>query len=339
MSSISRRDLLAAGAAATLISSFALPAGAGDRPNIEFLYSPFADYAPFFVAKEMGFFDEFGADVTLSPKGNTAETIQMLASGNIETGGATWGAGLFNALSRGATVSIIATLARMPDTVPSPSPFMVSQAAWDDGIRTVADLKGKRVGIPGPGGFGMYSVAKALEKGGLTIDDVEAVYLPPPATAAAFANGALEAGWSIEPFAGKLEQEGLGRRLVEDHTFGTELGLIAFNQDFVTDNEDAVVRFMAGYLKAARLLDNGGWTDDGIVDIVAKYTGTEPQTLRGIPYTIRSQDGAIDMASVREQEAFFRARGALEYEGDADIDAVYRRDLLKRANDLVASKP
>lgn len=338
MPSIRRRDLLTAAASVALVSSLALPALAQAQPEIEFLYSPFADYAPFFVAKEMGFFDEFGANVTLSPKGNTAETIQMLASGNIQAGGATWGAGLFNALERGATVAIIATMARMPATVPSPSPFMVSQKAWDEGIKSVADLKGKRVGIPGPGGFGMFSVAKALEKGGLTIEDVEAVYLPPPATAAAFANGALEAGWSIEPFAGQLEKQGLGRRLVEDHTFGTELGLIAFNQDFVTANEDAVVRFMAGFLKAARLLDNGGWSDDKILAIVSKYTGTEPDALRGIPYTIRSEDGAIDMASVREQEAFFRKMGALEYEGEADIDAVYRLDLLKRANELVAGQ-
>ena len=222
---------------------------------------------------------------------------------------------------------------------PSPSPLMVSQAAWDAGIRSVEDLRGKRVGIPGPGGFGIYSVAKALEKGGLSVEDVEAVFLPPPATAAAFANGALEAGWSIEPFASALETQGLGRRLVEDHTFGTELGFIAFNQDFVAANEDAVVRFMAGYLKAARLLDNGGWEDDAIIDIVAKYTGTERDTLRGIPYTVRSDDGAIDMDSVREQEAFFRARGALAYEGLANIDEVYRVDLLERANALLASNP
>ncbi|WP_269931963.1 ABC transporter substrate-binding protein [Aminobacter sp. HY435] len=338
MSSITRRGLMAVAVAAALAPCLALPAWAQTQPKLEFLYSPYADYAPFFVAKEFGYFDEFGVDVTLSPKGDTAETIQMLASGNIEAGGATWGASLFNALDRGATVAIIATLARMPATVPSPSPFMVSQKAWDEGIKTVADLKGKRVGIPGPGGFGMYSTAKALEKGGLTIDDVEAVFLPPPATAAAFANGALEAGWSIEPFAQQLEKQGLGRRLVEDHTFGTELGLIAFNQDFVAANEDLVVRFMAGYLKAARLLDNGGWQDDKVVTVVSKYTGTEPDTLRGIPYTVRSEDGAIDMASVREQEEFFRKRGTLEYEGQAKIDAVYRLDLLKAANDLLASK-
>jgi ABC-type nitrate/sulfonate/bicarbonate transport system substrate-binding protein len=339
MPSIRRRDVVAAAAAATLAHLFALPAFAQQPSKLTFLYSPFADYAPFFVARELGFFRDFGVDVTLAPKAGTAETIQLLASGNAEAGAATWGAGLFNALDRGATVAIIATSARIPNTTPSPSPFMISQKAWDSGIRTVAALKGKRVGIPGPGGFGVFSVAKALEKGGLTLADIEPVYLPPPATAAAFANGGLEAGWSIEPFAQQLEKQGLGRRLVEDHTFGTELGFIAFNQDFVAKNEEAVVRFMAGYLKGARLLDKGGWTDDKILDIVAKYTGTARDSLRGIPYTIRSEDGAIDMASVREQEEFFRKRGALEYQGLAKIDAVYRVDLLKRANDLLASKP
>ncbi len=339
MTAPTRRHLLGTAVAATLAASFALPGQAQDLPQIEFLYSPFADYAPFFVAEELGYFDDFGVDVQLAPKANTAETIQLLASGNIEAGAATWGASLFNALDRGATVAIIATMARIPDTVPSPSPFMVSQQAWDEGIQSVEELRGKRVGIPGPGGFGIYSVAKALETGGLTLDDIEAVYLPPPATAAAFANGALEAGWSIEPFAKQLENEGLGKRLVEDHIFGTELGFIAFNQDYVAENEDTVVAFMAGYIKAARLLDNGGWDDDEVVAIVAEYTGTDPDFLRGIPYTVRSEDGGIDMASVREQEEFFRAEGDLSYEGEADIEAVYRTDLLERANALVAENP
>jgi NitT/TauT family transport system substrate-binding protein len=338
MSSISRRNLMAAMVAAALGLSFAGPAWTQEKPEIEFLYSPFADYAPFFVAKELGYFDEFGLDVTLSPKSGTAETIQMLASGNVVSGAATWGAGLFNSINSGATVTIVATLAKMPDTVPSPSPFMVSEQAWQDGIRDVKDLKGKRVGIPGPGGFGLYSVAKALEKGGLTVDDVEAIYLPPPATAAAFANGGLEAGWSIEPFALQLEKEGLGRRLVEDHTFGTELGFIAFNNEFAVENEDAVVNFLAAFLKAARQLDNGGWQDEKILDIVSEYTGTEKETLKGIAYTIRSEDGSIDLASVREQEEFFRARGALEYEGPIDIESVYRTDLLEKANALLAQQ-
>src|SRR5690606_7493472 len=154
MFGINRRNLLAATAAATLASSFAVPLLAQDKPSFEFLYSPYADYAPFFVAEELSYFDEFGLEVTLSPKGGTAETIQVLASGNVLSGAAPGGAGLFNSIHGGATVTIVATLAKMPDTVPSPSPFMVSEEAWQAGIREIKDLKGKRVGIPGPGGFG-----------------------------------------------------------------------------------------------------------------------------------------------------------------------------------------
>jgi len=332
-----RRNFMVAALAAGLLSG--LPQGAfAQASKVEFLYSPFADYAPFFIAKEQGFFDEFGVDVTLTPKSGTAETIQLIATGNVVSGAATWGAGLFNSIHSGATVAIVGTSSRMPNTVPSPSPFMLSQKAWDDGIRTVADLKGKRVGIPGPGGFGLFSVAKALEKGGLKVSDVEAVFLPPPATAAAFANGGLEAGWSVEPFATQMVREKLGIRFVEDHTFGTELGFIAFNKEFLEANEDAVVRFLAGYLKAARKLDSGGWTDSDVIDIVAKYTGTDRDLLTDIPYTVRPEDGSIDMASVREQEQFFREQGTLEYQGEADIDSVYRVDLLKRANELLDSK-
>lgn len=339
---VNRRNLLRNFLLSGLVAStLALPAGhaVADDVEIEFLYSPYTDYAPFMIAKDFGFFEEFGANVTLTPKGDTAETIQMLATGMIEAGGATWGAGLFNSINAGASVAIVGTLARMPDTVPSPSPFMISQKAWDEGIRTVADLKGKRVGIPGPGGFGMYSVAKALEKGGLTIDDVEAVFLPPPATAAAFANGAIDAGWSIEPFAHQLEVQKLGKPLVEDHTFGTELGFIAFNKEFVEKHEDAVVAFMAGFLKAARLLDNGGWKDDKVLDVVASYTGTDKALLTDLVQTVRSEDGSINLDSVREQEAFFRSIDKLEYEGSMDIESQYRRDLLDKANALLATKP
>lgn len=334
-----RRRLFTAGLALGAVLPSAVHAQAGKLPKIEFLYSPFADYAPFFLAKELGYFEAFGVDVKLSPKSGTSETIQMLASGNVEAGAATWGAGLFNSINRGATVAIVATMARMPATVPSPSPFMVSSAAWNSGIRTVQALKGKRVGVPGPGGFGLFSVAKALEKGGLTLKDVQLVNLPPPATAAAFANGGLEAGWSIEPFALQMERQGLAKRLVEDHTFGTELGFIAFNEGFLSKNQEAVAKFLAGYLKAARQLDQGGWKDARVLDIVARYTGGQVAVLRDISYTVRPADGAIDMASVREQEQFFRAQGTLDYKGNANIDAIYRRDILQRANRLLQSKP
>ncbi len=339
---LTRRTLLSAIAMALPAAALplsAVPAFAADAPVIHFLYSPYADYAPFFLAKEKGYFDAFGVQVELAPKTGTAETVQLLASGNAEAGGSSWGAGLFNSIVGGETITIVGTVARLPSGGASPSPFLLSKKAQEAGIKTVADLKGKRIGIPGPGGFGEYSVAKALEKGGLTLADVEPVYLPPPATAESFANGGLEAGWSIEPFASQIVGQDLAVRLVEDHVDGTELGFLAFNSDFVRDHEDAVVRFVAAYLKAARELDNGGWKDPAVRKIVADYTGSPAELFEQIALTVRSPDGSIDIASVREQEAFFRKQGQLQYEGDIDLDTIYRRDLLAKANELLANKP
>lgn len=331
---INRRSALVI-AAAAFAAAAGGPASAQEPTSLTFLYSPFADYAPFMVAKDKGYFDEFGLDVELATKTGSAETFQLLASANAEAGGATWGAGLFNAINDGATLQIAATIARIPTEGKSPSPLMVSTQAWDAGLKTAADLKGKRIGQPGPGGFGEYSIAKALEKGGLTLADVEIVNIGPPDTAAAFANGGLDAGWSIEPFSTQIEQAGIGKRLVEDHVQGTELGFIAFNSDFLKANEDAVVRFLAAYLKASRELDNGGWQDPEIRAIVSKYTGAPPELFDDIAFTVRPASGEIDLASVRDQEAFFRGQGSLTYEGDIDLATVYRTDLLEKANTLL----
>jgi NitT/TauT family transport system substrate-binding protein len=116
---------------------------------------------------------------------------------------------------------------------------------------------------------------------------------------------------------------------------GTELGFIAFNSDFLKANEDAVVRFLAAYLKASRELDNGGWKDPAIKAIVAKYTGSPPELFDNIAFTVRPANGEIDLASVRDQEAFFRKQGSLTYEGDIDLSKVYRTDLLEKANKLL----
>src|SRR5690606_19495529 len=114
-----RRSAIAAAAAA--IAAFAIgPVQAADPVKLTFLYSPFADYAPFFIAKEKGYFAEQGLDVELSSKTGSAETFQLLASANAEAGGATWGAGLFNAINDGATLSIVATIARIPTEGRSP---------------------------------------------------------------------------------------------------------------------------------------------------------------------------------------------------------------------------
>jgi NitT/TauT family transport system substrate-binding protein len=344
----STRTRIVAIATGALVAAIAVaPATAQDPPtSMEFLYSPFTDYAPFFVAEDKGYFDDYGVDVTLANKSGTAETIQLLSTAQSQAGGSTWGSAFFNSIDLGATVAVVAQLAKVPEdtALKSPVPLIVSKARFDSGeLTTVADLAPaedgtkKKVLIPGPGGFGEYSVNLALQTAGLSIDDIEQVYLGPPDALSALESGAIDAAWTIEPFP-TIWGDAVAS-ISDDHARGVELGFVAFNNEWLEANEDAATRFTAAYLKAAKELDAGGFSDPEIKDIIAKYTELDIDTLDAIGKTIRTEDGSLDEASIRDQEAYFRSVDQLTYDGEADLDSVYRRDILEAANTYLEENP
>ncbi|MBO9626937.1 MAG: ABC transporter substrate-binding protein [Microbacterium sp.] len=344
----SRRRALA-GAALLLASTLAVSAcsasgpasdpateKASDAPKITFLYSPYADYAPFFLAEEKGYFEDAGVDVELVAKGGSSgETYQQVSTGNITAGGATWGAGLFNATKAGASISVIASVSRIPESGGNPSPLLASEKS---GITDAADLEGKKIGIPGDGGFGIYSVALALESAGLTTDDVELVNLSPGDIPAALANGSVDASWSIEPISSAVVAKGLGHEILPiDYQAGVELGAMVFNTEYVEKHPAAVTAFTAAYLKAVKELADGGWDDPATQKIIAEYTDLPVETLTSIALTTQDPSGEIDWKDVARQEKFFRDRGALEFDGASGIEDIYRKDLLTKAIALADS--
>lgn len=354
-----RRGAASAGLATVLGLAALAPVAAQDAealpiPTIpetpdamEFLYAPATFYAPFFVAEDKGYFDDYGVDVTLSEKSGSAETTQLLAAGQSQSGGETWGAGLLNSIAEGAPISIVSQLAKVsddPDAVPV-SPFIVSKARYDAGeLTTVADLAPaedgtkKKVGSL-PGAFAEYSVYLALQSAGLTFDDVEVSVVPPPDAAAALDTGQIDASFTIEPLASAFAAQGLTTSISDDHAAGVELAFIAFNDAWLQDNADTAIRFIAAYLKAARELENGGWEDPAIRDIIAKWTGLDVDVLGQIGHSEASEDGSIDEASVRDQEAYFRDAGHLTYEGEADLASILRPEVLAAANAFLEANP
>lgn len=84
----------------------------------------------------------------------------------------------------------------------------------DSPIKSVAELKGKRVAV-GKGSNANYLLVKLLEKAGLKLADIEAIYLPPADARAAFESGRLDA-WAIwDPFLAAAEKQ-LGARILAD---------------------------------------------------------------------------------------------------------------------------
>jgi NitT/TauT family transport system substrate-binding protein len=82
----------------------------------------------------------------------------------------------------------------------------------------VKALQGKRVGTPSPAGSGEKMLGVLAKKHGLKLPgDIELVYLgtDAPAYVGAFKGNVIDAGMPFEPAGVVLEQEGLGRTLVD----------------------------------------------------------------------------------------------------------------------------
>lgn len=105
----------------------------------------------------------------------------------------------------------------------------------DSPIRSVADLKGKRVGFT-KGSSAHNVVVQTLEKAGLTYADITPVYLTPPDAGPAFANGSIEA-WAIwDPYFAIGETKHNGRILINAREVTKTNSFYIANRDFAKNH-------------------------------------------------------------------------------------------------------
>lgn len=101
----------------------------------------------------------------------------------------------------------------------------------DSPIRSIAELKGKRVGFT-KGSSAHNIVVQTLEKAGLTYADITPVYLTPPDAGPAFANGSIEA-WAIwDPYFAIGETRQNGRILINAREVTKTNSFYIANRDF-----------------------------------------------------------------------------------------------------------
>ena len=154
---------------------FPLTVGLGFTPNVQF--------APFYLAESAGYYRDAGLDVTLQNKIDP-DLVPLIGQGAIDIGLAD-GTSVIPAVSQGIPITYVGTIyGKFPSIV---------FAKASSGIRKPADLKGKRIGIPGRYGSSWVMLQALLSSAGLTPDDVEIVEYPDFGQGAAVAAGAVDA--------------------------------------------------------------------------------------------------------------------------------------------------
>jgi NitT/TauT family transport system substrate-binding protein len=146
-------------------------------------YIPSVQFAQFYLADQAGYYRDAGLEVTLQNKIDP-DLITLLGQGSIDIGSGD-GTSVIPAVSQGIPVVYTSTIY---GTFPA-----VVVARADSGIATAADLRGKKIGLPGKFGTSWIQLQALLASADLTEADVELVPYPDFGQSAALQQGAVDA--------------------------------------------------------------------------------------------------------------------------------------------------
>ncbi len=205
------------------------------------------------IADALGYFKEEGVVPDYQRFQSGANMTAPLGTGQIDVGAGAPSAGLFNAMARDIQIKIVADKGNV-DPPHGFEAFLVRKQLIDSGqVRSVADLKGRRVAISATGIPPEFELDTMLRTAGLTVKDVTVVTLSFPDMVTALQNGAIDMAGVIEPFSTVAQTRGLGVvfKRADEIIPGNQLSLIMYSTSFAKQT-DLARRWMRAYLRGVR---------------------------------------------------------------------------------------
>ena len=207
-------------------------------------------FVPADAAKELGFFKKRGLDVDIVAFRGGAHLVQGIAAGSVDIGldGAT---STFLGIAKGTPIKVV-TATR--DSLEAMG-VIVSHRS---GIRSVADIKGKRIGVTSHGAITDWLMVRLAEKQGWDPKTgITRVPLGPfTGQVAALKRGETDGFvWTIDG-GWEVEAEGLGKFLI---SFGeifpqADFEVMSATEKLLRERPEAVRAFMDAFFEAVRYM-------------------------------------------------------------------------------------
>ncbi len=297
----------------------------------------------FFVADKRGYFAEENLKVELVPFDAAAKMIAPLASGDLDVGGGGISAGLFNAVARGVGMRIVADKSSAYFGVGTGA-LMVRKDLVESGrYKSPVDLKGAKLAVPAAGTGTSTSLQRYFSKFGLSLHDMDLVYLSFPQMAVALQNKAIDAAFLTEPNETAVTRRGDAVKIAgDDEMFPNhEIAVTLFSEKFIHERRDIAVRFVRAMLRGVRdyvaTVEDGKLSGPGSADMIAilvQYSMIkDPAVYRGITVHGCDPDGKLNLESLQTDFDYFKSEGLIEGKVsvadvvDASIAAEAVRDL------------
>ena len=179
-------------------AEFIVPAIAAKLTPVRAAYIPVVSWLPAWVAKDKGFFESNGLDVTLSVTQNLSVLPGTL--GRQFDFAPSTPPDLIKAVLAG--IDVVAVAGQGIETKDNPSTHLIVRK--DSAITSMQDLKGKVIATPALGAIIHVSVLHGLKKNGIDPASIRAVEVPFPNMPDQLKAGNVDAVEALEPFAGQL---------------------------------------------------------------------------------------------------------------------------------------
>jgi NitT/TauT family transport system substrate-binding protein len=307
-----------------------------DLGTIRVGYLPITGFVPFFVAQDLGYFEEQGLTVEMEGFRTGDDMIAPLSLGDLDVGGGETGPALFNAINLGLDVRVVGALASQPPGYGG-VPLLVRTELLESGeVSEVGDLQGRNVAVNVYRGMAEYLLAKALERADLTVDDVNLVSIPFPEIPAGLDNEAVDAAILPHPLAslatrpGEEGEDPIAGVLIpgDEITDAPQNGAIYFGTRLLDpENHEVSVRFMMAVIKAARDMQGEEWRqNDEIVNAILNYTTVpEPAVRNGVIYFF-DPNGELHKESTADIQAYHVGRGYTDLEEPLPLEEIILDD-------------
>src|SRR5215471_12721820 len=239
---LSRRSFFASVLVAGLLPSSALVAA--DKPDT--INIDWATYNPVSILlKNKGWlekeFEKDGIAIRWVQTLGSNKALEFLNAGSIDFG---------------STAGSAALVAKINGN-PIKSIYVYSQPEWtalvtrkDTSIKTIADLKGKRVAVT-RGTDPHIFLVRALLSAGLGEKDIQPVLLQHPDGKTALIRGDVDAWAGLDPMMAQAEVEE-GARLFYRNKDANTWGILNVREEFLRDHPDLVRRVLAVYEEARK---------------------------------------------------------------------------------------
>ena len=249
-----------------------------------------------FVADAKGFFKQEGLKVETIATRASSSAVQELAAGSVQIASSGMPDHL-RGIAEGAPMKMFMNQIGTP-------PYTVYAKR---SIKSVKDLKGKKVIIGGPRDVTRYYVETLFKKKGLAPGSYDYIYAGATSDRfAALVSGGADAAILLPPFSFKAKQMGftnLGdvQTMLSDFPFT----VYSYNTNWAATHRKALVDFAVAMLKGKAWLYNPAHRQEA-AEILSKYTkASVPDSLENYDFFIKdlkavSRDGVVSEASYDE---------------------------------------